>query len=138
MAARRVVVDTNTLLDFALFPESFGFRAVKRLLEEGWEICFSPETFAELAEVLMRTGFDRYLSVEDRQAVLVDIRDLGHFHEVTGTVRKSRDAKDDKFLELALASGADLIVSRDGDLLVLDPFEGIPVVSPQSFLAPGK
>ena len=42
--------------------------------------------------------------------------------------------KDDKFLEVALAGKADVIVSGDKDLLVLHPFEGIPIVEPVIFL----
>jgi uncharacterized protein len=44
-----------------------------------------------------------------------------------------RDPKDDKFLELAVSGHADLIVSGDSDLLALDPFQGIPIVTPATF-----
>lgn len=43
--------------------------------------------------------------------------------------------KDDKFLEVAVAGQADFIVSGDEDLLVLNPFAGIPIVTPRDFLA---
>jgi predicted nucleic acid-binding protein len=46
-----------------------------------------------------------------------------------------RDPKDDKFLEAALTSQADCLVTGDADLLVLDPFEGIPILRPAEFLA---
>jgi predicted nucleic acid-binding protein len=45
-----------------------------------------------------------------------------------------RDPKDDKFLEVAVAGKADVIVSEDEDLLVLHPFRGIPIVGPAQFL----
>lgn len=45
-----------------------------------------------------------------------------------------RDPKDDKFLEVAVAGGAEVIVTGDEDLKVLDPFEGIPIISPVKFL----
>jgi predicted nucleic acid-binding protein len=45
-----------------------------------------------------------------------------------------RDPKDDKFLELALNGKADVIVSGDADLLVLNPFRGIPIVAPAVFV----
>ncbi len=38
-------------------------------------------------------------------------------------------------LEAATAGRADVIVSGDEDLLVLNPFEGIPIVVPADFLA---
>jgi predicted nucleic acid-binding protein len=46
-----------------------------------------------------------------------------------------RDPKDNKVLEAAVAGGGDVIVSGDEDLLVLNPFEGIPIVGPAEFLA---
>lgn len=45
-----------------------------------------------------------------------------------------RDPTDDKFLELAVNGHADLIVSGDADLLTLNPFQGIPIVSPATFV----
>ena len=51
------------------------------------------------------------------------------------TIAICRDPKDDKYLELAAAGQADVIVTGDDDLLVLDPFEGIPIVGPAQFLA---
>jgi predicted nucleic acid-binding protein len=53
---------------------------------------------------------------------------------VTKRVVACRDPTDDKFLELAVACGADIIVSGDGDLLVLNPFRGIPIVSAATFI----
>jgi predicted nucleic acid-binding protein len=44
------------------------------------------------------------------------------------------DAKDNKYLELALAAGADMIVSSDDDLLTLHPWRGIPVLRPAAYL----
>jgi putative PIN family toxin of toxin-antitoxin system len=46
----------------------------------------------------------------------------------------SRDPTDDKFLELAVNGRADLIVTGDADLLVLNPFRDIPIVSPVTFV----
>ena len=45
-----------------------------------------------------------------------------------------RDSKDDKFLELAVNGYADFIITGDKDLLVLHPFESIPILSPFDFL----
>ncbi len=44
------------------------------------------------------------------------------------------DATDDKFFELAVNGKADVIVSGDADLLVLNPFRGVPIVGPASFV----
>ena len=36
------------------------------------------------------------------------------------------------------AGGADLMVTGDGDLLALDPFEGAAIVTPARFLTSGR
>lgn len=48
-----------------------------------------------------------------------------------GTVR---DPDDRNVLGAAVALGADVIVSGDKDLLILDSFEGIPILSPRQFV----
>jgi putative PIN family toxin of toxin-antitoxin system len=55
---------------------------------------------------------------------------------VTSTERIAacRDPADDKFLELAVNGRAALIVSGDRDLLALNPFRQIPIVTPAAFV----
>ena len=45
-----------------------------------------------------------------------------------------RDPKDNKFLELAVAGNADCIVTGDKDLLVLNSFRNIQIITPKEFL----
>ena len=52
---------------------------------------------------------------------------------VHGEVRDCRDPQDDKFLALALACSADVLVSSDNDLLTLTPYRGIPILTPKAF-----
>jgi len=53
---------------------------------------------------------------------------------LTERIVACRDPTDDKFLELAVNGHADLIVSGDGDLLALNPFREIQVVTPAAFV----
>ena len=50
-------------------------------------------------------------------------------------VADCRDPKDDKYLELAFAAGAETIVSSDDDLLVLHPWRGVRILRPADYLA---
>jgi uncharacterized protein len=49
-------------------------------------------------------------------------------------VELCRDPRDDKFLELALAGRADLLLTGDADLLALHPFRGTAIVTPAAYL----
>lgn len=55
--------------------------------------------------------------------------------DIRKSVRACRASRDDKFLDVAINGGADLIVTGDADLLVLHPFEGIQIITPSAYLA---
>jgi len=46
----------------------------------------------------------------------------------------SRDSKDNKFLAAAAAADAEFIVSADKDLLDLQEYEGVAIVTAEEFL----
>lgn len=130
----RFVVDTNALVSRLLLPQSAPARAVRKAADEG-RLLMSEPTMLELVAVLGRAKFDPYVSVVDRQEF---IRRLGRIAEMVPTVRvvrACRDPRDDKFLEVAVNGRADLIITGDHDLLELDPFMGIPILSPAAYLA---
>lgn len=134
MASLRVVVDTNVLISRLLLPSSVPARAVNKAIE-GNRLLVSEPTMQELAEVAMRPKFDRYASIEDRQQF---VRDLAGIVELVPILRQfhvCRDPKDDKFLDVAVNGEADVLVSGDPDLLVLDPFLGVRIVAPADWLA---
>jgi putative PIN family toxin of toxin-antitoxin system len=53
---------------------------------------------------------------------------------ITEQVVACRDHDDDKFLELAVNGRAELIISGDRDLLSMESFRGIPIISPAVFV----
>jgi predicted nucleic acid-binding protein len=53
---------------------------------------------------------------------------------ITERITACRDPHDDKFLDLAVNGHADLIVSDDADLLTLNPFRDIPILTPTAFM----
>ena len=87
-----------------------------------------------MVEVLRRDKFDRYLKRKTREEFLKALLQKSIFVEVTEIIQACRDAKDDKFLELAVSGNASHLVSGDEDLLVLNPFRGIPIVTAKQFL----
>ncbi len=129
---KRVVLDTSTLVSAALRVDSVPSRALLKALRE-CELCASEATLQELALVLARPKFDHYLARVERDRFVELIRTYSVVWEVRGEVRDCRDPQDDKFLALALACGADVLVSSDNDLLTLNPYRGIPVLTPKTF-----
>lgn len=130
---RRWVVDTNALISRLLLPTSVSAHAVQKALSSG-DLIVSDATLQELADVLGRPKFNKYLSPEERREFFQLLSRVAIRIEVLRPIKACRDPKDDKFLELAINGKADAIITGDEDLLVLHPFLGIPILSPKSFL----
>jgi putative PIN family toxin of toxin-antitoxin system len=131
---RRIVFDTNALVSRLLIPTSVPAQAVRHAATED-QLIASDATLMELADVLSRRKFDPYVTIAERQQFLRLLGRIVDRVEIIRTVRECRDPKDDKFLELALNGAADVVVTGDGDLLALDPFQGIPILTPARYLA---
>jgi uncharacterized protein len=128
----RIVVDTNVFISAALKEKSQPAIAV--------------HTVSKADLLLKSTTTERELFIalaRPRLAPLIPPRFGDWLHEllaaaelvtITERITACRDPKDDKFLELAVNGHADLIVSGDADLLALDPFRGIPIVTPATFV----
>lgn len=129
----RIVVDTNVLISRLLWPASVPGRAVKKAVEVA-QLVVSAATMEEVATVLGRAKFDPYLSVADRQEFIRLLGRIAEMVPIVRVVRACRDPRDDKFLEVAVNGRADLVVTGDRDLLELDPFMGIAIVSPAAYL----
>ena len=129
----RVVLDTNLLVSAVLFAESVPARALFAALDR-CVVLVSEESILELADVLGRPKFDRYVSAKERSRFLAALLRQSELVEVDIAVRVCRNPRDDKFLSLALAGSATTIVSGDEDLLILDSFQGIRILRPAGFL----
>ncbi|MHC5855319.1 putative toxin-antitoxin system toxin component, PIN family [Nostoc sp.] len=131
---RRFVFDTNVLISAFLFSQSKPRQALDQATVIG-VIILSNSVLSELEEVLYRPKFDRYLTKERRQEFLEDLTENAQFIDVTEQIDECRDPKDNKYLELALSGQAECIVTGDDDLLVLNPWRGIEILTVQEFLA---
>lgn len=130
------VLDTNILVSRPLLPRGTAARAVDRALERGI-LLVSESTMEELVEVLSRPRFDPYVTREARREFIALLGGISRLVPITRQVHACRDPRDDKFLDVALAGGASAILSGDRDLLALDPFHCIPILTPAAFLARG-
>ena len=133
----RAVLDTGVLVS-ALIRRQGTTGDVLRALRDGRFIAvYSTDILVEIIDVLGRPALRAKYHIEpDDISVAINlIRLRGDLVVPARKVAACRDPKDDKFLEAALAGGADCIVSGDADLLDLAPFEDIPILRPAEFLA---
>lgn len=129
----RFVFDTNTIVSAFLFEKSVPGQALKKALDHG-ALLLSLPVAEELAKVLRRDKFDRYLSRKIREEFLKALVKEATFVDVVERIRVCSDPQDDKFLELAVSGNASYLVSGDKHLTSLHPFRSILIVTPKGFL----
>lgn len=129
----RIVIDNNVLISRLLLPDSLPGLATQKAIRSG-ALLVSEATMNELADVLARPKFNRYITLADRQRFLRLLGAIAEFIPILHAVRACRDPKDDIFLEAAVNGSATLILTGDRDLLTLHPFRSIPILKPSDYL----
>lgn len=132
----KVVLDTNIFLSGWLWgglPDS-----VLKLGEEHLiDVCASEVLLNELQATLSRDKFRSKLqmlgvTVND---LMAGVREVVAVYPISDIdVPELRDPNDNMILATAIAAGAEAIVTGDRDLLVLQEYEGIPIVTAREFL----
>ncbi|MEA2083021.1 MAG: putative toxin-antitoxin system toxin component, PIN family, partial [Thermodesulfobacteriota bacterium] len=126
------VLDTNIIISALLFQKSKPAEAFHTAIKKG-EILYSSSTLAELKDVLWRDKFDSYITQEERERFLAGFLLTATPIEINETITICRDPKDNKFLELAVSGKANFIITGDDDLLILNPFRKIQIITPAKF-----
>ena len=136
-AETRLVLDTNTLISRMLVPGGTAARAVDKAVTAG-VLLASEETLTELADVLARPKFDRYVSLEDRRQFLTLLGGIVRVIPIQHRIHACRDPKDDRLLHVALNGEAQFLITGDQDLLVLASSfrhsHGVHILSPADYL----
>ena len=121
----RLVLDTNIWLDWLVFHDS-SLLYLKRAHAEGkTEIVIDTACEAELERVLAYDLARHTLDAAAQAAALAECRkvvkriDTAAPEEERKRLPRCVDADDQKFLELALAARADILITKDHKLLEL-------------------
>jgi putative PIN family toxin of toxin-antitoxin system len=130
----RIVLDTNVLVSALLFYNSDVARAARLALDHH-DVLASQDTMHELKRVLQKPKLHKYADADKLAAFFLSYERITIHTEILIPVTMSRDPKDDKFLEVALNGGADLLITGDQDLLVLHPFQSTAIITPTEFLS---
>lgn len=121
----RVVVDTNVVVSALLLPRSTPRLAFDAALRCG-RLLVSVDTITELDEVLRRPKFDGYIREHHRLEFLAALLREAELVDILDTVTACRDARDDKFLTVAVNGKASHVITGDADLLTMSPFSQHP------------
>ena len=119
----RVVFDCNVLLQTAAREKSVAAKCLN-LAESGLiQICMSREVLAEAEDVLNRPEIRAHFPDLSDEIIGAFLKRLQQLSVLVRSVPKKfsypRDEDDEPYINLAVAAGADFIISRDKDLLDL-------------------
>jgi len=127
----RVVIDTNIIISGIFFggnPRSILSKCYTDLLTP---VC-TESIFAEYIEIIER------ISKRSKKYSIKDIEPLlAEYFEIIEEIlfgQYSRDPDDDKFINCAISSGSEYIISGDNDLLILKEVESVKIVDAKYFL----
>ena len=129
-----IIFDASAVVSAASREGSVPERAL--LHAEATDLfALSAKVEAEIAEVLGRPRPARAVTAARRTRLLDALRGGAVWFVPAEHVTDCRDAKDNKYLELALASGAGTLVTGDADLLALHSWRGVRILRPAGYLA---
>ncbi|MBB3226740.1 putative PIN family toxin of toxin-antitoxin system [Luteibacter sp. Sphag1AF] len=120
MTSPRVVLDTNVCLDLFVFGDP-RCAALRHALDARAVIAVTREDCrAEWIDVLGYPRLKLDAAAQQRALDAYDARVSVYQGDMSGPVRpQCRDEDDQKFVELAVSAGAELLFSRDAELLSL-------------------
>lgn len=129
----RVVFDTNTIISAILLKNSVPATAFDFCLQKATFLT-SEQTAVELSSVLLRSKFDRYVSLNFRQDFIAAYLRTAELVKIKSSINICRDVSDNKFLELAVDGNADYIITGDNDLLQIEVYQSIPILQAAGFI----
>jgi putative PIN family toxin of toxin-antitoxin system len=135
----RVTIDTNLFVSAILRAGSVPGLVLTAWEHDEYQLAIDAELHAEIADALTRPKLRQRYTVapERRERLLRELQAAVQLFPRIALPIHCRDPKDDKLLACALGGGADVLVTGDRDLLVLDgePALGtLRVLNPLDFL----
>ena len=129
---KRLILDTNLWISFLISKNYSKLDDI--LFSKNCILVFSAELLEEFLEVARRPKFRRFFSATDIEELLETIQEYADFVEVVTKVEICRDTKDNFLLSLAHDGKADVLLTGDDDLLVLERYNKTTILTISDFL----
>ena len=134
----RVVLDTNIWISGLLAASGPPRKLIDSWLKGEFTLITSLYQVEELQRVLTYPRIARRIQLTDTELAII-FRTLVNRSEVaTGDLDLHgivRDPKDDAIIATAVNGQADYLISGDEDLLVLDSYAGVKILTPREFIS---
>lgn len=133
----RAVLDTNTFISAVINIESSVAQEIyQNAKQKRFLLVISPPILTEVDNVLHRPNVIKVHkhSLQELTEVIKEIADVSYIVQGKTEIKTVRDPDDDKIIATAVEGNADYIVSRDKDLLDLQEYQGIKIITPEEFM----
>jgi putative PIN family toxin of toxin-antitoxin system len=108
--------------------------SLKELLVQGKvRIYFSEELFEEIVKVIDYPRIQKIISKNKFYELISLLNEKIIFVKTDCEINDCRDIKDNFLLELAVSAKGEYLITGDNDLLVLDPYRNIRIVTATEF-----
>jgi putative PIN family toxin of toxin-antitoxin system len=130
----KLILDTNVIVS-ALLSNALPARIVYDVvLTETVNLCLSDAVFAEYVEVLGREKFGKFPHFKAKAAIVLNrLQEIATFHTTPVAVEILKDKSDNKFLELALASSANYLLTGNTADFPLTKHGSVTIVTPREY-----
>jgi putative PIN family toxin of toxin-antitoxin system len=128
----KIVLDTNVLVSGLLSPFGNCGEIVRMLTSDEIILCVDSRILAEYEEVLSRPRFN--IDPKKTSTVIEYIQTSGETHAVVPLDRALPDENDNSFMEVALSSGAECLITGNLKHFPERCRAGMRVMAPKEFL----
>ena len=130
----KIVVDTNVIVSALLRSGSNPALVVSLIARKEIKLCLSEDIFSEYQKVLARPKFKR-IDQKRVKKLLLQMKIEALWVEPQMSVDAIKDdPADNKFLECALQSGAEFIITGNTRHFPFSKFKGSLILTPREFL----
>lgn len=129
----KVVVDTNIFVSAFLGSKNAKL-IVRDIFMEQYLLIMSQEQLQEIKGVLQRPKFSKYIHPHELDELISLLSLKSIIPSNYGKINDCRDKKDNIILEAAVYGNADFIITGDEDLLTLNPYRWVKILSPITFI----
>ena len=127
----KIVIDTNVVAS-AIFFGGKPRQLIDKLVNKEFEACVTKEIVAEYRETI-KFLLEKYPSKQVGSPLEIIIGTMTVI-ETTSSIDVCRDPDDNKFIECAVDAKCLYIVSGDKDLLTVEEYEDIRIMTVSEFL----
>lgn len=131
---QKLILDTNVIVS-ALISNSIPTKILYELvLTQKVKTCMTDEIFAEYIAVLNREKFVKYTNFKVKADIVLNrLREISEFYIADSKVEILTDTSDNKFLELALVSSADYLITGNTLDFQIKEFEYTRILTPGEY-----